>query len=92
MLGDLLEVVAKLDGFRDKFQQTGEKRRERIASYFSEISKCLGGAAEKLENGKVPSTEWGELKTYAEKLPETIGEEIGQEQVKELSCLLKKNN
>lgn len=90
MLGDLLEVVAKLDGFRDKFQQTGEKRRERIASYFSEISKCLGGAAEKLENGKVPSTEWGELKTYAEKLPETIGEEIGQEQVKELSCLLKK--
>jgi tetratricopeptide (TPR) repeat protein len=90
MLGDLLEVVAKLDEFRDKFQQTGERRRERIASYFSEIAKCLGEAAEKLENGKVPSTEWGELKIYAEKLPEAIGEEIGQEQVSDLSYLLKR--
>ena len=89
MLEGLSEVVTKLAEFSEQFQQAGEKRRERIANYFSNIAECLRNTAEKLKNGEVPSREWGELKIYAEELQKTVGEEIGQEQANQLSNLLK---
>jgi TRAP-type mannitol/chloroaromatic compound transport system substrate-binding protein len=89
MLEELLEVGTKLFEFSDRWAQAEEKKRQRIENFFLRIEQCLRDSVEQLKIGKKPSDKWEELKTYAEELPKTIIDEIGEHKAQELRRLLK---
>lgn len=89
MLGELLEVGTKLFEFSDRLTQAEEKKRQRIENFFLRIEQCLCESAEQLKQGQKPTLKWSELKTYAEDLPKTIIDEIGEDKAQELRELLK---
>lgn len=91
MLKDIIEVTTKLIEFVDSFEQSGAKKRESIAKYFSRVSESLKEVAKQLKAGELPYSEVAQLKELAEGLPAAIGEEIGKEQAIELSKLLRKS-
>jgi regulation of enolase protein 1 (concanavalin A-like superfamily) len=91
MLKDIIEVATKLVEFVDRFEQSGSKKRESIAKYFSRVSESLKDVAKQLKNGDSPYSEIAELKDLADGLSSAIGEEIGEENAIELSELLKKS-
>jgi regulation of enolase protein 1 (concanavalin A-like superfamily)/gas vesicle protein len=91
MLKDIIEVATKLIEFVDRFEQSGSKKRESIAKYFSRVSESLKEVVRQLKNGDLPHSEVSELRDLAEGLPSAIEEEIGEENATELSELLKKS-
>jgi TRAP-type mannitol/chloroaromatic compound transport system substrate-binding protein len=90
MLSELAEVVTKLFEFSDRLKQAEDEKRQRIESYLLKIEDCLRSSAEQLKNGEAPHSRWAELRVYAEELPKTIIDEVGEEKAKELSLLLEK--
>lgn len=88
MLGELVEVVAKLFEVSDRLKQSKDEDRQRIANYFHKVGDCLLGIAEELRNRNSDHSKWGELQEYAKNFPKIIREAIGQEKENELSFLL----
>jgi TRAP-type mannitol/chloroaromatic compound transport system substrate-binding protein len=90
MLTELVEVVKILSEVSDRSQQGDEEKRKRIANYCLHIENCLQQSVDQLKNGKVPNSQWSELQSYAQHLPKTIGQDIGQQAATQLSSLLLK--
>lgn len=88
MLAELLEVVKILSEVSDRSQQAGEANRQRIAKYLLDIEKCLRESVQELQQGRAPNSQWSELKSYAQHLPTTIRQDIGQLTADQLSSLL----
>jgi len=90
MLTELVEVAKILSEVSDRSQQGDEEKRKRIANYCLHIENCLQQSVDKLKNGKLPNSQWSELQAYAQHLPKTIGQDIGQQAATQLSSLLLK--
>ncbi|WP_235526447.1 TRAP transporter substrate-binding protein [Nostoc piscinale] len=69
--------------------QAEDKKRQNIENYFRNIEQCLRDTAKQLKDGQIPHDKWEELKVYADKLPNIIVDEIGQDKANEISRLLK---
>lgn len=89
MIGDILEIARTLFGLGEKFTKARAERRARIADYFGAISQTISKVSESLKENEVPHGKCAEMATYADLLPETIGDVIGSEKAKELSTRLK---
>ncbi|AFY47355.1 TRAP-type mannitol/chloroaromatic compound transport system, periplasmic component [Nostoc sp. PCC 7524] len=89
MLGELVEVVTKLFEFSDRLKQAEDNKRQRIENYFRSIEQCLRDSAEQLKKNEIPHDKWAELQVYAEELPKTIIDEIGEDKAQEICRLLK---
>ncbi len=77
MIQVILDVAEKLFGLREQLEKARRERRDRIADYLSELSKTLSDVAESLRHNEVPHGKCQEMRVYAQKLPETTGDEIG---------------
>ena len=89
MIGDILEVARTLFGLGEKLAKVRTERRARIADFFDAISQTIGKVSESLKQNEVPHGKCAEMATYADLLPETVGDAIGSEKAKELSKRLK---
>jgi TRAP-type mannitol/chloroaromatic compound transport system substrate-binding protein len=89
MLGELVDFVTKLFEFSDRWTEAEDKKRQSIKDYFRSIEQCLRDSAEQLKKGQVPHDKWAELQSYADKLPKTIIDEIGEDKARQLCNLLK---
>ncbi|MGL5063565.1 MAG: TRAP transporter substrate-binding protein [Microcoleus sp.] len=89
MLTELLEVVRIVSEVSVHLRGAGEAKRQRIATYFEAIEKCLLEIVEKLRQGEVPNAQWSTLQTYAQDLQtNNIGQDIGLQEAARLSSLL----
>lgn len=88
MLTELLEVAKILSEVSARSQQADEEKRKHIANYFLHIETCLQESVKQLKNNHVPHSQWSELQYYAQQLPTTIGQDIGQQAADQLSSLL----
>ncbi|MBP0030788.1 GUN4 domain-containing protein [Roseofilum sp. Guam] len=89
MVGDIIKVLSTLGEFSDKLKKADAEKREIIASYFSRVGECLSEISQQLKAGESAYSKVSELRELAQILPETIKDEMSQEQANELSNLLK---
>ncbi len=89
MIDTVLAVARQLFAAIAKFKQAKAEKRQRIAAYLDSIGLCIAEVSSGLRRGEVPYARCSELATYAEKLPAALGDEIGQDQSRELAAALK---
>lgn len=82
-------VEADLRANQRFFMKKEESRRRAISDYFDQVSSCLRAVHSSLTHDQVPHGKCEELAGYADMLPETVGDSLGQEKSKELADLLK---
>ena len=85
MIDTILSVAKTLFGFKDVLDKSHRDRKDRIASYFESISKCLAEISSKLKANKVPHGRCAEMKFYASQLPNTVGDVIGKAEAQRLA-------
>ena len=81
----ILSVAKALFGLRSQLREAHRERRDRIAVYFETVSRTLAEVSATLREGQVPHGKCAEMATYARQLADTIGDEIGQDDVARLA-------
>jgi hypothetical protein len=89
MIEEILSVAKALWGYRDLFDEARREKRDRIASYFEQISRCLAETSAMLKDNQYPHGACGEMLGYADMLPETVGGIIGKEKAQDLANQLR---
>ena len=85
MIDTILNVAGRLWELRKALMRARRERRDRIATYFERISKCLGEVSAELKANQVPHGKCAELQTYARMLPDTIGDQIMKAEAHQLA-------
>ena len=65
MLDEILSVAQRLWILKDNFSQANKEQKEELASYFEQISNCLGQTAMELRAGNMPHGNCGKMLEYA---------------------------
>lgn len=81
----ILSVARRLFEFKDALNRARRDRRDRIAEYFEQVSQCLAEVSGTLKKGKIPHGKCAEMQVYATRLPQTIGDQVAEAEVKSLS-------
>jgi hypothetical protein len=85
IIGDILEVAKMLFDLRNKLSKAKKERKQAVADYYNRIADTLKHVVVKLRANEVPHGDCEKVLTYAEQLPETIGDLIGNDVAIELS-------
>lgn len=85
MIDTILSVAKALFDFKGEFDKSRRDRKDRIAQYFEEISKCLAEISSELKAHKYPYGKCAEMRTYADRLPRTVGDIIGKNEAQRLA-------
>ena len=65
VLDEILSVAQRLWVLKDNFSQANKEQKEELASYFENISNCLGETAKELRTGNIPHGNCGKMLEYA---------------------------
>lgn len=85
MIEEILSVAKALWGYKDLFDKAKREKRDRIANYFEQISRCLAETSTMLKDNQYPHGACGEMLGYADMLPETVGGIISKEKAQDLA-------
>lgn len=85
IIGDILEVAKMLFDLRNRLNKAKKERKQAVADYYNRIADTLEHVVVKLRANEVPHGDCAKILTYAEQLPETIGDLIGDNVAIELS-------
>jgi len=96
------EVVSALDDFKvlhevsrslsresERLHKAERVRRMDMARLFEHISGCLGAVSDEIRAGRVPHGKCSELFAYAQRLPDKIRKELGDEEAERLGSMLR---
>lgn len=83
-----LEVAGAILNLHSRFKTAVPDRKERIATYYKKIADTLQEVASSLRNNIVPHGNCEKMLTYAQELPDAIGDFVGMEKANELSSKL----
>ena|ERR1051325_3662560 len=89
MITDIVNIARTLFGLKGDLEKARRDRRDRIADYFDAISRTVAEVAASLRQREVPHGKCAEMRTYADQLVETVGDEIGQQKAEPLAEQLK---
>jgi TRAP-type mannitol/chloroaromatic compound transport system substrate-binding protein len=90
MLADFLQFITKLIEVGERMSSSSKVDRQRIATYFQQVSQCMLEIAEGVKKGNSRAEKWGELEEYAASLPISTRKAIGLEKENEISLLLER--
>lgn len=90
IIDTILSVAKALLGFTESFKKARRERKDRIANYFEEVSKCLEEVSKELKADRYPHGKCAEMGIYADRLTNTVGHVIGKVEAKKLAKNLKK--
>jgi hypothetical protein len=83
VLDEILSVAQRLWVLKDNFSQANKEQKEELASFFENISNCLGETAKELRAGNMPHDNCGKMLEYAKmfdkKVEGIIEPEIAEE-------------
>jgi hypothetical protein len=95
------EVVSALDDFKslhevsrslsreaEQLRRAERDRRMDMAQLFEQISDCLTAVSSEIRAGRVPHGKCRELFSYAQRLPDKIRKELGDEEAERLGSML----
>ena len=88
MIKDFLELIQTLIEIADRLKGSSQSDRQAVAEYFHNVGDCLVKIADAAREGQPHSVKWGELKEYAESLPQSTRKAIGLSKEQEISLLL----
>lgn len=89
MIEEILSVAKALWHYKESFDKAKRDKRDRIASYFEQISECLAETSMMLRHDQYPHGKCGEMEGYANLLPETVGDIISEEKAQDLANQLR---
>ena len=72
MIDEILNVGKELWSIRQTLSKAKREKRDRMATYFENISKCLEQASATLRSGEIPHGKCGEMLGYAENFSKTV--------------------
>ena len=90
MLADFLQFITKLIEVGERMSSSSKVDRQRIATYFQQVSQCMLEIAEGVKKGNSRAEKWGEFEEYAASLPRSTRKAIGLEKENEISLLLER--
>jgi hypothetical protein len=83
----ILDVARLIAGVVWKLQGQRKERRQQVADYFDQIAAAMAACGKDFRKGVTRdelATYCGQLQAFAERLPETIGDLLGEEKAREL--------
>lgn len=83
MIEEILKVAKELWAIKGSFSKAKRERRERLATYFEHISKCLEETAKALRAGNIPHGRCGEMLGYANTFTETVKGVISEKEARD---------
>jgi len=84
----LHEVASSLSAKSDQLRRAERERRSDMAELFAGISECLTAVSDEIRAGNVPHGRCHELFTYAQRLPDAIRDELGDDEAERLGSKL----
>ncbi|PVX27559.1 MAG: hypothetical protein CW716_01690 [Candidatus Bathyarchaeum sp.] len=88
MIDEILNVAKELWSIRQTFNKAKQDKREKMATYFENISSCLEQASATLRGGEIPHGKCGQMLGYARMFPETVEGVISEEKAEEFTSKL----
>jgi hypothetical protein len=85
VLDEILSVAQRLWVLKDNFSQANKEQKEELASYFENISNCLGETAKELRAGNMPHDNCGKMLEYAKMFAKKVEGIIEPEMAEEFS-------
>lgn len=85
VLDEILSVAQRLWILKDNFNNANQEQKEELASYFENISNCLGQTAMELRAGNLPHGNCGKMLEYAKMFAKKVEGIIEPEMAGEFS-------
>ena len=80
----ILSVAGRLFALKGALSRARRDRRDRIAEYFEQVSRCLTEVSGTLKKGEVPHGKCAEMQVYATQLADTISDQVNKDEAKRL--------
>jgi len=91
VIGEILDIAKILSSLAGNFKKQKKERKKDIANYYRSIADTLKHTAIMLRQDETPHGDCEKIITYAQQLPQTIGDVIGSDLANELSQRLSEN-
>lgn len=88
MVTEFLQLIQKIIEIFDRLKSSSQSDRQLIAAHLHKVGDCLVEISDAVREGKPHSVKWGELKEYADSLPQSIRKAIGLAKEQDISLLL----
>ncbi len=88
MVTEFLQLIQKIIEIFDRLKNSSQSDRQLVAAHLHKVGDCLVEIANAAREGKPYSAKWGELKEYAESLPQSTRKAIGLSKEQDISRLL----
>jgi TRAP-type mannitol/chloroaromatic compound transport system substrate-binding protein len=88
MVTEFLQLISKLIEIFDQLKNSSQSDRQLVADHLHKVGDCLVEIADAARKGEPHSVKWGELKEYAESLPQSTRKAIGLSKEQDISRLL----